>query len=544
VLNWLRKFSRAGRADTAAGAEQHYELGRRMRAMGEPARAVTCFRKAIELDPAHVDARVDLASALLGLGALDLAEEAARGALAHDPRSTAALVNLGAALAGQGRFDEGAARYRDALAIDQVNLAALVNLAATCVQTRNLEEAERAARAAIQAAPDSADAHAALGNVRMEQRDPAGAATAFREAIRLRPSAGDLNNLGFALDLLGDFDGGMRAYEEALRAAPDDVTAHLGRAAGRLLQEDYAGGWEEYEWRQRAPRYAPFYERFPLPRWEGGALAGKRILVYAEQGLGDELLFASCLSEVVAQAAHCVIDCEPRLERLFRRSFPTATVRGGRQTDAADWLAQAGPVDACIPAGSLPRHLRRAPAAFPDRIGYLQAAPERVAHWQEKLRALGPGLKVGLSWRGGVPQTGRGLRSLDLDELLPVLSVPDVRFVNLQYGQSLPELAALRARHGLEVHHWQEAIDDYDETAALVAALDLTLSVCTAVVDLAGALGRPAWVLAPVRSDFRYGLQGERMPWYPSVRMFRQQTAGDWTPVLAEAARRLAQASL
>jgi hypothetical protein len=142
-----------------------------------------------------------------------------------------------------------------------------------------------------------------------------------------------------------------------------------------------------------------------------------------------------------------------------------------------------------------------------------------------------------------VPQTGRGLRSLALDELLPVLSVPGVQFVNLQYGQPAQELADLRSGRGIAIHHWQEAIDDYDETAALVAALDLTLSVCTAVVDLAGALGRPTWVLAPVRSDFRYGLQGENLRWYPTVRMFRQQKAGDWTPVLAAAALALAAAA-
>ncbi len=235
---------------------------------------------------------------------------------------------------------------------------------------------------------------------------------------------------------------------------------------------------------------------------------------------------------MLAQAAHGVIDCDSRLAGLYRRSFPQATVHGGRQTDATDWVAGAGPIDVRIPAGSLPLHLRRSPGEFPRHAGYLRADPARVAAWRERLQGLGPGRKIGLAWRGGVPQTGRGSRSLSLDELLPVLRLGGFSFVALQYDRCSEELAALRERHGIDVHHWQEAIDDYDETAALVCALDLTLSVCTAVVDLGGALGRPVWVMAPVRTDFRYGLEGETMRWYPSVRMFRQQRYGDWRPVL------------
>jgi hypothetical protein len=200
-----------------------------------------------------------------------------------------------------------------------------------------------------------------------------------------------------------------------------------------------------------------------------------------------------------------------------------------------DWLEGAGPVDVRIPAGSLPLYLRRSSASFLQHRGYLRADPQRVARWRERLRKLGPGPKVGLSWRGGVPQTGRGSRSLALAELLPVLqpgAASSISFVNLQYGRCGDELAAFRQQHGIDIHHWQEAIDDYEETAALVSALDLTLSVCTAVVDLAGALGRPVWVMAPVRTDFRYGLRGEAMRWYPSARVFRQARYGEWGPVL------------
>jgi len=571
LLNWLRIFSRlrrgadaqalhrqgaqhnqAGNHREAAAlliaaldaeprvAEVHYELGRAMRGLREPARAVTCFRKAIELDPRHLDARIDLASVLLGAGNVDAAAQAARDALQVDSRSVAAHVNLGAALQGQGNFAQAADSYRAALALDADSLPALANLSVACLQSGAVDEAQRHAEHALRIAPQDPESHLRLGNVLMELRLPQQAAESFAAALRLRPGfAAACNALGFACDMQGDIQRAMGHYEQALALDPDDVQAHLGRASNWLLQEDYARGWDEYEWRLRSAQYAPLYSRFPQPLWDGSPLAGRRILVYAEQGLGDELLFASCLAELAAQAAHCVIDCEPRLAGLLRRALPQATVHGGRQTDPVDWLAGAGPIDARIPAGSLPRLLRRSAAAFPQHRGYLQAAPERVSAWRGRLEKLGPGAKVGLSWRGGVPQTGRGSRSLTLDELLPVLRTPGLRFVSLQYGPCGEELAQFKRRHGVDIQHWQEAIDDYDDTAALVSALDLTLSVCTALVDLGGALGRPLWVMAPVRSDFRYGLSGDTLRWYPSVRVFRQARYGEWGPVLASVAASL-----
>jgi len=150
---------------------------------------------------------------------------------------------------------------------------------------------------------------------------------------------------------------------------------------------------------------------------------------------------------------------------------------------------------------------------------------------------MGPGLKIGLSWTGGVRKTRRALRSLALEQLLPLLRVPGARYVSLQYTREAPgELADLRARHGIDIPHWQAAIDDYDETAALAGALDLTISVCTSLVHLCGALGRPVWVLAPIGPEWRYGIAGESMVWYPSVRLFRQTAYAEWGPVVERVA--------
>ena len=197
--------------------------------------------------------------------------------------------------------------------------------------------------------------------------------------------------------------------------------------------------------------------------------------------------------------------------------------------------------------GSLPRYMRRSSVDFPRHDGYLRADPECLRNWRERLAAFGPGLKVGISWQGGTLKTRRPLRSLPLASWLPVLQAPEVRFFNLQYIDSSAEIASLKAATGIEIVDWQEVRDDYDHTAALVAALDLVISVCTAVIHLGGALGKPVWVMAPYSPEWRYGISGESMPWYPSVRIFRQPQYGAWVPVVDNVAlslRKLVESGL
>jgi hypothetical protein len=237
-----------------------------------------------------------------------------------------------------------------------------------------------------------------------------------------------------------------------------------------------------------------------------------------------------------------VIDCTPKLEGLFRRSFPGAAVHGGRQ-DAVDtaWLEACGAIDAQIAMGSLPRYFRTSRAAFPAHTGYLRADESSLERWRERLSGLGPGPKIGISWRGGTVHTRTRSRSVELVELAPILRTPGVHFVSLQYGECAEDIARLQASHGIAIGHWPEALADYDQTAALVAALDLVISVQTAVVHLAGALGRPVWVLVPAVPEWRYQLSGEDLPWYPAARLFRQVAAGQWAEVCERIAAELAR---
>jgi len=409
------------------------------------------------------------------------------------------------------------------------------------LQADDYHAARSLAADAVARGAASYEAQLLLGRAHQKLHDPERALECFEVARRMRADDAELYDFrGSMVQELGRLQEAFADFDRALALRPDFPLARFHRAMARLLAGDFERGWEDYELRRLSADHAP--AAAAVPRWDGSPLAGRRILVAREQGLGDEIMFASMLPELIAAGAHCVVECDPRLLATFKRSFPDASIFGTLPGGGLpQWIPPAS-VDVTIEAGSLPRLLRPSAADFPRHDGYLCAEPQRVEQWRQRLAGIGPGLTVGLAWTGGVRRTRRELRSLSLERLLPLLQVPGVRFVSLQYTADARDgIDEFRARHGIEIHHWSDAIDDYDQTAALVGALDLVVSVCTSVVHLGGALGRPVWVLAPVSPEWRYGFTGETMPWYPSVRLFRQTDYGDWAPVIARAALELAR---
>ena len=499
---------------------------------GDPERAIALLTEALASAPGSADTLGDLGNAYLVLGADREAETAYLQALAADPGHVHAMNNLGLLRARRGEREAALECFRGALRRDPAFVPALDNLVAWLPDS-DVPSADIALlRGITERFPDHAAAFAALGRLHLRGRfDVEPALAALERAVALGQHDVDTHTaLGVALQETGRLDEGLAAYEEALAADPENVGARFHRAVALLTLGRFAEGWPDYELRLRSEDRPS--RAFPFPRWGGESLAGKTILVYAEQGIGDEILFASCLPEIMARAAHCVIDCAPGLAPIFARSFPAATVHGGHQADPVDWAAALG-IDVQSPVGSLPLHLRPDAAAFPAHRGYLRADPEAVARWRARLAALGPGRAIGLSWRGGTARTRAERRSLSLAELLPVLRAPGIHFVSLQYGpEAAGEVDQFAAESGVRVHHWPEAIAPYGETAALVTALDGVVSVCTAIVHLGGALGRPVWVLTPRVPEWRYGARGTSMPWYPSVRLLRQAASGGWAPVI------------
>ena len=387
-------------------------------------------------------------------------------------------------------------------------------------------------RAYLAGHPDDAAAQNDLGVALQRLRRYREALDCFETVTRLAPADADAwYNAGVVHHLLGDLARAESCYRRAIGANPSDPEAHRGHSMLRLLRGDFsADAWSSFRYRRHCAGFEPTHTRCTAPLWTGEPIEGKTVLVHGEQGLGDEILFASCYPDIIARAGHCVIETEPRLESLFRRSFSGATVLGrNREHELA---ARYPSVAYHVPCGDLPLHYRTAPADFDGRGPYLRADADAVARWRASLARLGPGLKVGVSWRGGTPKNNQAGRSTSLEQWAGLFRARDARFVSLQYGDCAGDLAYARDTLGTELHHWPEAIADYDETAALVSALDLVVTVTTSVAHLSGALGQKVWILVNSAPRWCYLASGSTMPWYPSARLFRQQRPAAWNDVM------------
>ncbi|MDD2767310.1 MAG: tetratricopeptide repeat protein [Methylococcus sp.] len=475
----------------------HANLARVRLAQRRGLEAADCLRRAESVPGLDAKTHNRIGVVWLDLDDGAKAESCFRTALAKDDRHAYAWCNLGIVLQRKGQLEESLACFRHALELKPDFAEAMHNCGLLLRDLGRSDEALGMFEDAVALKPEFALAHANIGVVHQDLGDIGEAFASFDRALQLEPESGDIHL----------------------------TKAHLLLSAGRFRQ-----GWEEQEYRRLAPEFP--LGRFPFPEWEGEELAGKNLLIYAEQGIGDEIMLAGCFPDLFAKGGRCVVECDPRLETLYRRSFPQAEFAGKRFKSPETWLDAYQPIDLQIPVGSLPRFFRNEEADFPRHSGYLLADPKRITRWKERLNALGSGLRVGLSWRGGTSRTNAYLRSLPLETCLPLLGRPNVHYVNLQYTDCRDELESLHARYGIRVHAWREIESDYEETAALVANLDLVISVCTAVVHLAGALGVPVWVMVPSSPGWRYLREGERLPWYPSARLFRQASALRWEPVI------------
>jgi tetratricopeptide (TPR) repeat protein len=542
-----KKYADAARAcktvlaQSPRSAQANHLCGRALSALGLYAEALPCLHAAVAADPDLAAAHADLADVLLKSGDPGAAEQSCRRAVALRPDELDGRLRLVDILENAGRTSEALVELSIAQEFSPERFDLLVRLFRTLSRMGMYPEALRIAERAIIENGENFHTWYLLAVSRYGVADMQGAVEACQKALAQDAGRPEVHvTLGSAWFALGRVADATAAYQSALAIDPDfpDARFHIGLI--RLMSGQYREGWQGFE--QRFRREKSRAMRPCAPAWDGTALKGRTLLVMREQGLGDEIMFSSCFPPLISQAQRCFIECEPRLEKLFARSFPGAVfypledVKTNLQTNPGC------EIDARIYAGSLPQYLRGTLEDFPVHDGYLKPDPSRSAYWRERLASLGAGLKVGISWRGGTVFTHRERRTLSLPELLPLLSVPGVRWVNLQYGKRTGEIAGLRETSGIEILDWPEAIDgDYDETAALVSALDLVISVCTSVVHLTGALGRPAWVMTALVPEWRYGLQSSSMPWYPQVRLFRQNTQGDWDPVISRITSELRQ---
>jgi predicted negative regulator of RcsB-dependent stress response len=419
----------------------------------------------------------------------------------------------------EGELEAAGEHLRAALALEPKLPQAHYNLGNLLEKQAALEEAAASFRRAAQLAPEFYEAHNNLGAVLLKAGKPAGALASFERALALNPRHAEAHhNLGNTLADLGRDADALASYRQAVALDPAHVQAAFAEAMLTLLAGELRVGFEQYESRWRLETLPP--RGFAAPLWNGEDLAGRTILLHAEQGYGDTIQCLRYVPQVAARGGRIVLEVPTELLGLARR-LPEIDELVARGDALPEFELQ-------CPLFSLPRAFGTTLDSIPAPVPYLGAAPEAVARWRERL-GTAPGLKVGIAWAGSPMHRSDAQRSIAIEQWLPLLRLEGVRWFSLQAGARAADLA--RLPEGLVTDLALE-LRDFAETAAAIRNLDLVIAVDTAVAHLAGALGSPAFVLLRERPDWRWLLGRDDSPWYPTLRLFRQRRAGDWEDVL------------
>jgi tetratricopeptide (TPR) repeat protein len=513
----LAAFEAATRARPDLAPAQD-SLGNALRDSGRLEEAIAAYRRAVALDPALTSAYCNLGAALWQVEQYREAADVLQAALALDPSRPEAHNHMGSVCKSLGYLDQALSAYRQALALKPDFATAHFNLGVLLGELDQPFEALASYRAALGFAPEFADAHSNLGATLMRLDRPGEAIAAYRRALELKPGvAGAWDSLGNALSEDNRPKEAVGAFDRALAIAPDFAMAHWHRGLALLASGDYTRGWEGYEWRCRVADLRHKERTLPLPRWNGEPLGGRTILVHAEQGLGDTLMFVRYLPQVVARGGRVVLECQAPLTRLLEALPCVAQV-----VAQGDALPEA---DFHLPLLSLAGLVGTRLSSIPDETPYL---PTQT--WSNRVPVLpsGEGLRVGVVWGGAAKPTLK--RSMPLATLAPLFTIPGITWYSLQMGEHAVQLMDLPARHKL--HNLAPLIRDFADTAALVGQLDLVISVDTSVAHLAGGLGVDLWVMLMASPDWRWISGDSESPWYPSARVFRQLRPGDWGSVV------------
>jgi tetratricopeptide (TPR) repeat protein len=548
---WLE----AGRAEEAleplgkaaliepGSARYHGDLGAALQSCGRREEAIPEYHQALFLDRDYVGALSNLGGNLRELGQLQDALRPLERAVKLDPSHLGADMNLGLTLLDLEKYAEAKPYLERWVALDPDNYKAHHTLGSWHERQGLLHDAAKHYWRSLQLKPDCFQAANNLGVCLTDGGYRADAMTLYRKAIELMPGDPDVwSNLGVVSFSMGDPTTGLECHDRALTLDPNSVKARWNRSMCLLALGRLKEGWADHDCRWEAhPKTRP--RPFHQPVWDGSDLSGKTILVWMEQGLGDQILAANMIPDLLRPDVRCILECEHRLVKLFERSFPGATVASATNPP---FTATVQPdIDFQIAGGSLPRWLRPTIESFPKRHGYLVPDPALVGSWKERLAKLGDGPKVGVCWRSSMNRESRSLHYAQLSQWGPILAIPGIRFVNLQYDECAGELREAQRLFGTTIHVWDgmDLKNDQDGVAALMCALDLVVSAHTAVSELAGAMGMPTWVLARDMSNWNC-LGQNYNPWLPSSRIFWCGTNDPWEPVIENIAAELPKALL
>jgi len=505
-------------------------LGQLYKKNGRLEEALEAYGNAIRAEPNFAEAHNNLGNALQELGRFDAAVASYDKAISIKPDFIIAHSNMGVSLHSLGRLDEAITSLQKTLALAPDFADGHNNLGTVFEELGCLEDAVASYNTATTINPDSAKANYNLGNALRKLGRREDAIASYNKAITLNPNYTDAhNNLGNTFKDLGRLEDAIRSFRKAVALDPEYAEAHANLGRALLLDGQLKEGWEENEWRFLG-RVDEKLRDYTQPPWQGQNLQGKTILVSSEQGIGDEVMFAGQVGDLLDAGAHVVLECVDRLRPVFERSFP-----GVECIFKADPPATTGrhDIDFQISGASLGRWLRPDVESYPGRKSYLLANGGRRDEFREKYRGESDNLLVGLAWNSNKVEIGTP-KSLPLAAYGPLTDIPGLHFIDLQYGDTAAERAAFKKETGVEVFHDPdiEQLHDLDAFSAQVAAMDLIISISTTVAHFAGALGVPTWVLLNTVPLSCWMREGETSHLYPSVKLYRQTQAGEWADVV------------
>ena len=503
--------------------------------------AVDLIIHAIEIDSKQSPFYYSLANALREQGKFMEAIEAYQQAIRIQPNHADAYNNLGTVFINQNRIDDAIEAYRQAIQIQPNQGEAYYNLGNALHRQEKLEEAIEAYQQAIQIQPNYVDAYNNLGVVLIDHEKLRESVQIYQKTLEIQPNYADAyNNLGNALREQGKLEESIRIFQKATYIQPNHAEAHNNLAMTLLLKGDFKNGWKQYEWRRQCDNF-PFEKRdFSQPFWEGTDPKAKSILVWTEQGIGDEIMFSSILPDLLSRNANVIVESDTRMVSLFQRSFPKIRFIPRQNPPNSQLLNTT--VDYQTPIGSLGKWFRTDNNSFIlNRNTYLYACPKKTSEIRKKYQELAKEkILIGISWKStGINQRqtySKKKKSTLLEHWQPVLAQRNCYFINLQYGNVKQELNEFQKHNNLKIHQDEEidSLSSLDDFAAQISALDLVISTSNTTVHLAGALGKQVWTLLPHIPDWRWTLEREDTLWYPKMRLFRQHRIGDWSDVFQQ----------
>jgi tetratricopeptide (TPR) repeat protein len=536
AIIYIRKALQFRPSDPASA---HCNLGLALRGKGLPDEAISCYQRAIELKPSFAEAYCNLGYALQEKGRTDDAMTYLVKAIEINPYLTKAYYNLGITLQEKGRVDDAVASYQKAIELDPYYAKAYCNIGAALLEKGQFDQVITYCRKAIELDPSFAKAYCNLGAAVFEKGRIDEAIACYQKTIELDPFfAQAYCNLGFALQEKGQFAEAITHYQKALGLDPGSENAKFNMSIAQLLTGNFREGWEKYEWRWKTKDFLKqscFHrpDDFSQPMVRGIDVEGLTILVYAEQGFGDAIQFVRYVPELAQRGANVIIECQRELVSLL-----------GNIDGVKHVVAQGDAIprfDMHCPVLSLPYIFKTTRESIPGKVPYVYADASLVEKWREKLRNDHTKLKIGLSWAGKPTHKNDRNRSCSLEIFSPFGELGDISFYSLQKGTGAEQ--AKNPPAGMKLVDYTEEIGDFSDTAALIENLDLIISVDTSVVHLAGALGKRVWTMVPFVPDWRWMLDREDSPWYPTMRLFRQPAPGDWKSVIGKMRNELCKAA-